>query len=428
MDDVLRQQVKDKIEDHVIGIIEALFDGADPAANSLSSPLCFSRIGAREAHQGAQQLAGLLKVLRTSYTLLTNGATATQRELYYMNADFFNDQDEAQIAIALATSALKIPSHRLGLFAAARGWFAGAVVDIVDEDSVQLNIVKATKFMSPRPVPSTAVSEQVAVTLSDDCQFILIVEKECIFRRLVEDKIWEQPGMSCCIVTGCGFPDLATRSFAHQLWRRTPTSSSTPAYPHASIPVYGLCDWNVFGLGVLLSYTRASKSHPESGAWAVPVQWLGLHAADIDTFALPAAALQASTAVDEARARAMLKDATVAARPGLQAEIHAWLASGEKMELEGILSRGIGFLSNVFLPTKIQQVQREAREAQQRERERMDDGWPEDPFTAAERQCTGGTGTGMAQETGPAPLAHAAGPAKHFMPGTAPRTAALALL
>lgn len=362
MDDALRQETKARIEDHCVSIVDSLLAGQDPAAAGGLGPLCFTKhvaedgLGGSEEHRGAYNLASMLKIIRSSYELLDSGGTATQRELYYLNAAWFEEQGDAQEAIKHATVQLGLPSHRLGVFAASRGWCAGSLVD-TDCGSGVPSAVLAPPFLPPRPVPASAVSEAVPLRLAPGTDFILLVEKECIFRRLCEDRVWEQPGMRCAVLTGCGFPDLATRACVSQLWAGSggggPTHGTPSPPSRRRVPVYGLCDWNVFGLGVLLSYTRGSKAHPESGAWAVPVQWLGLHSGDIEAFSLPESALQRTTAVDEARAAAMLRDPLVSSRPDLEGEVQAWLEGQEKMELEGILHHGLGFLSHDYLPAKV---------------------------------------------------------------------------
>jgi DNA topoisomerase VI subunit A len=44
---------------------------------------------------------------------------------------------------------------------------------------------------------------------------ILVVEKDAIFQRLAEDRLWEV--LPCVLITAKGFPDLATRAFLHKV-------------------------------------------------------------------------------------------------------------------------------------------------------------------------------------------------------------------
>jgi len=70
--------------------------------------------------------------------------------------------------------------------------------------------------------------------------FVLVVEKECVFHRLVEDGVHERA--RCAVVTGKGMPDLAARAAT---WRITAAFSC---------PAVALTDCNPSGLSVALAY------------------------------------------------------------------------------------------------------------------------------------------------------------------------------
>lgn len=53
-----------------------------------------------------------------------------------------------------------------------------------------------------------------------DCRFVVIVEKDAVFQRLVEDGFAEHLG--AILVTAKGMPDMATRAFLHCLCRALP--------------------------------------------------------------------------------------------------------------------------------------------------------------------------------------------------------------
>lgn len=288
------------------------------------------------AFAGARAFVGSLRALGTSAALLRAGKTATCRELYYMHAAFFADAAESAAAIARLQAALSgTPRHALGLFAASRGWVAGAL----RIDGVPLPIRGApigAEFSAPATAP---------LITPVGARFILVVEKEALFRRLAEDMIWDAPRARCIIVTGCGQPDLATRAFVRAL-----------ADAHGpSTPVLGLADSNPYGLAILLAYARGSAARPEAAGSAVPaLRWLGLRGADVAALALPAGTRQRTTKADDARARALAAaPAVLYGCAQLKAEVSAWIGpEREKVELEGVLARGLGFF-NVYLFAKL---------------------------------------------------------------------------
>ncbi len=52
------------------------------------------------------------------------------------------------------------------------------------------------------------------------CSYVVVVEKDAIFQRLVEDGFAEQTG--AILVTAKGMPDMATRAFLHSLCTALP--------------------------------------------------------------------------------------------------------------------------------------------------------------------------------------------------------------
>jgi meiotic recombination protein SPO11 len=52
----------------------------------------------------------------------------------------------------------------------------------------------------------------------------LVVEKDAIFQRLAEDRLWEV--LPCVLITAKGFPDLATRAFLHKVSKGSSTADS----------------------------------------------------------------------------------------------------------------------------------------------------------------------------------------------------------
>jgi hypothetical protein len=68
---------------------------------------------------------------------------------------------------------------------------------------------------------------------------MLLVEKEGIFQRLLDDGGID----GCIIVTGKGFPDLATRALVWTVHRQWP-----------DLPIYGLADCDPYGVAVLDCY------------------------------------------------------------------------------------------------------------------------------------------------------------------------------
>ena len=322
------------IETAVAGIVSDTCTMHSDATLSLGLPALVAAPG----YAGARELAGLLKVLRTVYECALESKTVTLRELYYLNAAYFASASEATGALSLACAALRRERHELGVLAASRGKVAGLLA-LRSAGGGAWDDLAASGGTAA--ISGDAVAAPPAVALRG-ARFILLVEKDAIFARLAEDRLWET--LPCILVTACGMPDLASRAFLRHLTDCT------------RLPVLGLFDANPFGLAILLCYVRGSAA--DGRRYTVPVRWLGLRLADARAFALPASAAQRLSAVDERKAALLLEDGYVAtAGTALAAaiadEARAFADCRVKMELEGILSRGIRYLAATFLPTKI---------------------------------------------------------------------------
>jgi DNA topoisomerase VI subunit A len=102
---------------------------------------------------------------------------------------------------------------------------------------------------------------------------------------LVEDKFWQR--LPCVIITGKGFPDLATRAMVHQVSTKF------------QLPVYGLADCNPFGLSLLMTYKLGSARM--GSKFTCDLKWLGLRPSQLAGLNIPEDAMQEMTPRDIAR-------------------------------------------------------------------------------------------------------------------------------
>ena len=331
-----RLEIASRIEALVLKVVRAVAGGRDPAfALGLGSHAGGpgALVGATSV-AGARELAGLLVVLRTLYEAALNGSTLTRREVYYMSAHYFREADECYSSLARAGALLEVSREALGVIAAPRGRVAG-LLSVAGEDLAASGRAAA--------LPSDAALA-APVIASRGARFLLIVEKEAIFARLVEGAVWRHA--PCALITGAGVPDFATRAFAHA------------AAAALAVPVYALVDSNPYGLAILACYAGGSAN--DGRRWALPaLRWLGLTKADIAHYALPDRVAQAVSAADVRKAQAMLREGGLqgcggALAAAMRSELEAFCAEdAQKMELEGLLSRGLDFIAAAYLPDKL---------------------------------------------------------------------------
>jgi hypothetical protein len=168
--------------------------------------LSLTRNGAR----GARRHALTLLVLAASHEAVTTGRTVTLRDLYYALKGIGAAKTPASVSAAVgdAGALLGAPRADLAIRAAPRGAVAGALA--LDDGGGWADC--ASVGAAGRALPGCAAAAH-ALRVRTAARFLLVVEKEAVFERLVEDRVWEQVRGGCVVVTGRGVPDVATRAF-----------------------------------------------------------------------------------------------------------------------------------------------------------------------------------------------------------------------
>ncbi|THX22808.1 DNA topoisomerase IV, alpha subunit [Aureobasidium pullulans] len=170
-----------------------------------------------------------------------------------------------QIAAAFA-----VPRSSLNVTAGVKGLMAGAaVIHRRDGSKIGLTNVQNGVLVS-------SMEEVLSVDLSR-VRWILVVEKEATFQSIISSEFWQEMMWHAVIVTGKGYPDIATRAIARFM------SIASPQNGFAEPPVFGLVDYDPDGMAILHTYKHGSKKMSEdNAALIVPtIQWMGLRSRDI---------------------------------------------------------------------------------------------------------------------------------------------------
>lgn len=201
---------------------------------------------------------------------------------------------------------------------------------------------------------------------SDTARCIVVIEKEGVYNRLSEDRFFERH--PCILVTGKGFPDLASRALVHRMQQEL------------QLPVYGLCDCNPFGLGVLHTYERGSERRGVDGGdrYSVAMRWVGLKPSYIQDELqgeLPRDVFQRLTTVDERRLAKLCQEVHpfhnnhVDGEERLE-EVELMQSNGYKVELEAMHWLGMDYMSEWLAEMLLAEEERFERE----ERDRQEQG------------------------------------------------------
>jgi DNA topoisomerase-6 subunit A len=190
-------------------------------------------------------------------------------------------------------------------------------------------------------VPSI-VEEHVVELKKHEAKYVLLVEKDAVWKRFNEDKFWQRE--KCIIVTGQGQPPRGVRRLVQRL------------HSELGLPVYVLVDNDPWGFYIYSVLKQGSINLAyESMRMAVPkARFIGLSSFDKAKFKLPSNVAIKMNEQDNSRAKQMLaypwfKDAR------WQREIGEMVRSGEKYELEALSRRGISFITEEYLPRKLRE-------------------------------------------------------------------------
>jgi len=241
--------------------------------------------------------------------------------MHYRDPALFGNQatvdryvDDIAFTFSVARSALNVTAVAKGLVVGAMSFCRrdGSTVDAaMDREGILVPNLK----------------DILSVDLSN-VNWILVVEKEASFRSIAASGFWDRLGAEGVLMTGKGYPDIATRALLHFL------STPSPQNGFASPPVYGLADFDPDGLAILSVYKHGSiaLAH-ESAELRVPqLRWLGLRSEHVMIGGEGAQASQGLltlTVRDRRKARKML-EREVAAEEGGR-------LSDESRELQNML-------------------------------------------------------------------------------------------
>ena len=177
-----------------------------------------------------------------------------------------------------------------------------------------------------------------------DADFVLVVEKDAVFQRLLEEMIFSVPEFSrVVLVTGKGVPDLSTRQLV--------------SYLSHELPILILTDCDPYGLEIFLTYCFGSlaSSYAQEPLAAPLSWWLGAHPADMQDLGFP---LLDFSVADRKRIIDISHREYVSSDPVLSRHVDLMWQLKVKAEIQQVFEeREPGYLVNTYLPGKINQLQ-----------------------------------------------------------------------
>ena len=275
--------------------------------------------------------------------LIDAGKTTSIRDLYYMTKhglgdtkqNTFEEQEESDPIIEDLEVSIDALREELHLFATGRGSMVGPITIRDSGDTIDLRRMGSGGWSVP-----SIVEEHVVQLGKSEARYVLLIEKDAVWKRFNEDKFWQRE--KCVIVTGQGQPPRGVRRIVQRL------------HSELKLPVYVLVDNDPWGFYIYSVLKQGSINLAyESMRMAVPgARFIGLSSFDKTKYKLPANVSIPMNDQDVARAKQMLAYPWFEA-PKWQKEIQEMVRSGQKFELEALSRRGISFITEEYLPKKL---------------------------------------------------------------------------
>lgn len=267
------------------------------------------------------------------HTSLRDTFYALKRTLPNSQENTFDEQSESDPIIVDIEVTLDLLREQLHLNADIRGRVVGDVIIKDKEDTINLSKLGSGGWA----IPSNIEDLQFKKVNADFC---LVIEKNAAFERLHEDKFWKKH--RCVLVTTQGQAARGTR----RLIQRLATEFNLPVYVFTDMDAYGLYIYSV------LKYGSMSLAHVSDRLGTPNAKFLGLTMDDIDKFKLQNFTIKAEE-VDIKRANEMLKYKWFQ-KPEWQRFLKSLIQRKIKAELESLSGRGLKFMTETYLPEKIE--------------------------------------------------------------------------
>lgn len=283
-----------------------------------------------------RKVAILTRVMQLIHGVLCRGIHVTKRDLFYTDVKLFRNQKESDAVLEDISCLLGCTRNSLHVVASEKGVVVGKL--LYNEDGDEIDCTKMG--IGGKAIPSNI--DKVA-NLRSEAKFVLLVEKDAAFMRLAEDRFYNR--FPCIIITAKGQPDVATRLFLSKLKR------------DLRVPVLALVDADPYGLKIISVYMQGSKNMAfDSANLTTPdIKWLGVRPSDLDKFQIPEQCRLDMSAKDIETGQHMLTEEFIQQNPEWVKEVQIMLESKTKAEIQALSSYGFQYLSEVYLPIKLQE-------------------------------------------------------------------------
>jgi DNA topoisomerase-6 subunit A len=275
--------------------------------------------------------------------LIEENTHAGLRDVFYMlkrtipgtNIDLAYEQEETDKAIEDLELITDLTREQLNINADKRGVVAGEA--IIEDHG---DIIDWSKMGSGGwAIPSN--TEEI-VFKKVDADFVLVIEKDDLWERLNEDKVWKK--LHCLILSTKGQATRGTRRLLQRLNKEF------------GLPVYVLTDFDPWGIYIysVIKFGSINLAHASEKLALPEVKFVGMRYDDIQRYNLKRHLIKFKE-VDFKRIQQIKEYEWFKKNKSWQEELSRMEALAAKVELNALASNGIRFISEKYIPEKIKE-------------------------------------------------------------------------
>ncbi|KAI0655961.1 DNA topoisomerase IV alpha subunit [Cubamyces menziesii] len=274
----------------------------------------------RSRGPSSRPFAQLFKTLDLIHEALIDDIPMTKRDMYYNDVDLYGSQSTVDRLVDDLAATWQISRADLSIRASPKGLICGSGL------AIHLRSGGVVELSSGEPALIPASEDIERFEADNTLAWVLIVEKEAVFQTLCSLELGTHdalPGRGL-VITGKGYPDVATRQLVRTLAENLPLQ----------VPILALVDGDAFGIDILSVYKYGSMcmQHEKEQLAAERVQWLGLWSSELSALGILKDALIPITKHDARKAHALLRRANCPAH--WRKELQHMLFTRRKAEIE----------------------------------------------------------------------------------------------
>lgn len=273
--------------------------------------------------------------------LLESGKHSSLRDVFYMikrtipgtNVNLVDEQPESDKAIEDLEVITGLSREQMNVNADKKGSVVGNVVIEDMGDIIDWSKLGSGGWSIPSNIENIKFKKLTA-------DYVLYMEKAAVWERLNEDKFWKKH--NCIIIASQG---QTTRGIRRLLQR---------FYEEYKLPIYVLCDGDIYGAYIysVIKYGSIALAHASERLTIPSVRYIGITMDDIEKYDLKKHFIKLKD-TDYDRIKQISEYEWFKDNKAWQRQFKKMKEFKSKVEIQSLTSKGISFISEVYLPEKI---------------------------------------------------------------------------